>query len=269
VKTCQKLVLCCLPFASSLADVDIVTEAGAAMASPSGAAALTTWAEHCVQNRPGLPPPATRSAVAGGVESNPEGATRAMMATRIAQARTLSPQRTSMRWLAQKEEDVVCALSFVAEDGSAHEFAAHYRPDDARPLYLCASGYPPVAGADFEQARAALIERVLGGSTEGLRVSGGKAPIDFSSTKVFSRREEVKAPWTRAWLFSLMMLQRLNGNIPVATCFLPRIFPPLPFATNGRPCAWRQRAAIGPRPRRSMFLFHIRRWIMRPHPPRR
>jgi hypothetical protein len=191
----------------------------AATPPPAEDPALAAWAVQRVKERPPLPPPGTRSQPQGALEINPALATRKMLTANLA-AMPVKETLTAAQPLAAAADNMVYAIDFIASDGSRQQFAAQYRPDDSRPFYWRASGYAPVTGVDFEQARATLIKRVLNGSTEGLRVSGGRAPIDFSATKVFNWREEVQAPWTRAWLFLIDDAPAIEWEHPCRYVFL-------------------------------------------------
>ena len=103
--------------------------------------------------------------------------------------------------LALDPDNQVYATVFTAADGSQQEFATHFRPDDTRPLYLRASGYAPVASASFEQARAALIEHVLGGSTAGLSIGGRTDLVDSAKVALRAGNKTIAAPWSSCWVF--------------------------------------------------------------------
>ena len=172
-----------------------------AAAPPSGDdPALAAWASQRVQERPGVPRSETRSKRQGAVESQPALATHTLM-TANAVALPVSKTMALAQPLAADVDNMVYAIDFTASDGSRQQFAAHYRPDDARPLYLCASGYTPVAGAGFEQARAAFIERVLGGYTEGLRVTALESLFTAADHHLRAGRNTIQPPWPRCWVF--------------------------------------------------------------------
>ena len=194
----------CLAVALITACVTLVTGSFqtvmAAAPLPEDDPALAAWAAKRVQERPPMPRSETRSARQGAVESNPALATRTLM-TANAAALPMSKTMALAQPLATDVDNMVYAINFTASDGSTQEFAAHFRPDDARPLYLRASGYKPVAGAGFEQARAALIERVLGDSTEGLRVTALASLFTAADHSLRAGRDTVKSPWPRCWVF--------------------------------------------------------------------
>ena len=162
---------------------------------------LENWAAKRVADRPGLPPPETRSPLQGSMSPDPGAATLTLMNAHAAGARANVIVREAPRALALDADNQVYATVFMAPDGSTQEFAAHFRPDDARPLYLRASGYPPVVGVDFAQARAALIERVLGGSTEGMRVTALTNLFTDANQRLHAARNKVNSPWPRCWVF--------------------------------------------------------------------
>ncbi len=172
-----------------------------AVVLPPADSSLETWVTQRVASRPGLPPEETRSVRRGVMPDDPAAATWMLMDAQVTGARARALSVATPRALAQAPEDHVYATAFTAGDGSRQEFAAHFRPDDSRPLYLRASGYAPVAGASFEQARAALIERVLGGATEGLSISGRKELVDTSALVLRNWRGTVASPWSSCWLF--------------------------------------------------------------------
>ena len=194
----------CLAVALITACVTLITGSFqtvmAAAPPPEDDPALAAWAAKRVQERHPVPRSETRSARQGAVENNPVLATRTLM-TANAAALPVSKTMALAQPLATNVDNMVYAIDFTASDGSKQEFAAHFRPDDARPLYLRASGYAPVAGAGFEQACAALIERVLGDSTEGLRVTALASLFTAADHSLRAGRDTVKPPWPRCWVF--------------------------------------------------------------------
>lgn len=172
-----------------------------AVVSPSTDAALQDWAAKQITDRPGLPPLGTRSPQAGALSRDPGADTLLLMDAHVAGARAKAVAATAARALAEDPDNVVHATTFSAADGSTREFAAHFRPDDARPLYLRASGYAPAAGAGFEQAHAALIERVLDKNTAGLRVTALPNVFSSADQNLRAGRNAVTPPWPRCWVF--------------------------------------------------------------------
>ncbi len=171
-----------------------------AVVLPSTDASLDHWAAKRITDRPGLPPLETRSPHAGTLSPDPGAATLLLMETHVADARAKAAATTAHA-LAEDQDNVVYATTFQAADGSTQEFAAHFRPDDARPLYLRASGYAPVANAGFEQAHAALIERALGQNTAGLRITALKDVFSNANQNLRAGRNPVTPPWPRCWVF--------------------------------------------------------------------
>lgn len=186
--------------------------------TPDLVPALSVWAAERVAARPGVPSPETRSRK-GELESDPARATLSLLGRHVADI-PQSLAAAGPQALALDAEDLVYTIAFKGSDGSDQQFAAHYRPDDARPLYLLASGSPPVPDATFEQASEALVERVLGGSTEGLRVSGRLAPVDAAEIAVFNREGPVSPPWPSCWLFLVDDEPAANWEHPCRYVFL-------------------------------------------------
>ena len=162
---------------------------------------LDSWAVQRVADRPGLPPLETRSPRSGTLSGDLASTTLALMKTQVASAPVVVNATEAPRARAVDTDNQVYATVFTAADGSRQEFAAHFRPADTRPLYLRASGYAPVPGASFEQARAALIERVLGGSTEGLSISGRTNLAPTATLALRNWHGPVTSPWPSCWLF--------------------------------------------------------------------
>lgn len=177
-------------------------ESRAADAPPQeGDAALATWAAGCRETRPGLPPDGTRSPVVRGMAADPAATTLALLGEHVPapppDTLRLAPQR-----LTPEAEDSVVAVRYLASDGSTQEFASHLRPDDDRPLYWHGSGYTPAPASTFADAQAALVARVLGGSTQGLRVLGYPGVVDAGTVALRrADRTPVPTPWPRAWVF--------------------------------------------------------------------
>lgn len=161
---------------------------------------LGGWAEKLVAGRPGVPVPETRSLQVGSLVFDPATATRTMMAAHVAGAPAPTIAAATPVALATDADNEVYASYFTSADGSVREFAAQFRPDDARPLYLWASGYLPDVGAGFEEARAALIERVLAGSTDGLRITGLTTPVTEEQL-LRTGANAITPPWPRCWVF--------------------------------------------------------------------
>ncbi len=101
---------------------------------------LEKWAAKRIVERPGLPPLETRSPYPAALSSDPAADTLLMLDARVARGRVNAGATSVPRALAQSPDNLVYATTFTAADGSQQEFAAHFRPDDARPLYLRASG---------------------------------------------------------------------------------------------------------------------------------
>lgn len=129
----------------------LITAAQAAdQAAPDTRPALSFWAAERVASRPGVPPLETRSQQ-GALEADPALATLVLLGLHV----PVLPQDLDAEGpqpLALAAEETVYTVGFAAADGSRQQFAAHYRPDDARPLYLFASGYAASPDATFEQA---------------------------------------------------------------------------------------------------------------------
>lgn len=168
---------------------------------PPADTSLDGWTAKLVTGRPGLPPLETRSPQAGSVDGNPAAATLKLMSAYVAGASSVVAAPAAPRSLALDSDNQVHAIVFTAADGSQQEFATHLRPDDTRPLYLRASGYAPVAGAGFEQARAALIKRVLGGSTAGLSIGGRTNLVDSRKLALRAGQKTIEPPWSECWVF--------------------------------------------------------------------
>jgi len=163
--------------------------------------ALASWAQRLATARQGVPPARTRSRTLEQSLPDPVSATRALLSKHVA----LEPAviHISPTPLIQERgpEDVVCAISFTAPDGSRRQFASHLRPDDHRPLYHYAAGYAVIANPSFEQASTALIQQVLSGRTEGLRASGVNHLLDSRAPGLTDGQKSIALPWSRAWVF--------------------------------------------------------------------
>ena len=168
---------------------------------PPADPSLDSWTAKLVAGRPGLPPLETRSPQAGSVDGNPAAVTLKLLGACVAGAPPAAVAPAAPRVLALDPDNQVYAMVFTAVDGSRQEFATHLRPDDTRPLYLRASGYAPAAGAGFEQARAALVERVLGGNTAGLSIGGRTTLVDSGKLALRAGQKTIEPPWSEYWVF--------------------------------------------------------------------
>lgn len=194
--------------------------AQAAERPASGDAGLATWAAKRIAERPGLPPLETRSPSQGALAPDPAQATLALLGGTVTAARLSGTVFTAPQAVSIRENDEVYVATFTAADGLPQEFAAHFRPDDVRPLYLCASGSAPIAGATYEQALTALVTRVLGGSTEGLRISARTNLVDAATTVLSAGRSPVEGPWPRYWLFFVDDRPLAGWDHPVRYVFM-------------------------------------------------
>lgn len=198
-----------------------IREAAAALApQPQQSPALQSWAKICVDARPGVPPIGTRSPNTGNVVAAPAAVTLALMAEHVA-ARPLEVPQTMAHATAVDADNVVYVVNYVASDGSTQEFAAHFRPDDERPLYAYACGYTSAPAATFDAARAALVANVLGGTTVDLRLLGYPRVVDTAAIALHrADRTPVTPPWPRAWVFFVDDQPTVGWEHPCRIVFL-------------------------------------------------
>lgn len=173
----------------------------AAAAPPVDDVSLSAWAAQRVAGRPGLPAPETRSPVQVGMAGDPALATLALLGKNVPESSVASATATGLKTVAERPDDVVYSTSFTTTDGVHQEFATHSRPDDFRALYLSAYGYAPVAAATFEQARVALVDHVLGGTTEGLSIAARTNLVDATVLALRAGNKPIEGPWPWFWLF--------------------------------------------------------------------
>ena len=164
-------------------------------------AGLKSWAARLVAERPGLPPLETRSAQQSPADADVPGAMQRLVSKHAPglAAMTLTP----LQLLDVRPDDLVYGTAATMPGWATQEFAVHLRPDDARPLFLTASGYGAVTGAGYEAASQVLKERVLNGGIPGVRVTG--LPVLYGGTGITLRAgpEVVTPPWTRCWVFMI------------------------------------------------------------------
>ena len=175
--------------------------AGAAAVTPIDTSSLPAWAARRVASRPGLPSPETRSPVQIGMVGDPGEASVALLGKSVPGSRFASAVETGLSALSARTNDEVYLTRFTSADGARQEFATHARPDDFRPLYLIADGYAPVSGATFDQARAMLVDQVLGGATEKVRVTARTNLVDAARLSLSAGNRHVEGPWAWFWLF--------------------------------------------------------------------
>jgi len=178
---------------------------------------LEAWAENTTANRRGLPERGgnRRAAAALSVSAGDVSSLLARFTPfSAAEAGAAPPSRK-----AQADDNEVWTLSF-REQSVTHEFAAHFRPDDPRPLYWRGVGLAPDRDPTFDKATQVVLKTILRQQKPKAHVTGRPQLVNATGVKLRNWQGPLTPPWEKFWFFFIDDEPEANWEHPCRYVFV-------------------------------------------------
>ena len=177
------------------------------------------WAAQAVSGR--SKPSRRKAGRPGARPARPPEAAVGALVERFTPFSALQAGAAKSRPLVADADNEVWSAQFQdPADAAVHEFAAHLRPDDQRPLYWRATGLPADPAATFEKAAALVTGKVLRRPSAQRQVSGREQLVVGAGARIRNWSGPLALPWERCWFFFVDDEAQKNWEHPCRYVFV-------------------------------------------------